>query len=432
MQNKEKIVVIGAGPSGIGAGLSLGQQGIVLEGASDIGGVCRTIEWDGAIFDLGGHSFHTPHPHVRELVFNALEMHEQKREARCFSYGKVIDYPFQRHYKDLAIPDVVRECEEGLTDSQEAKGAAHFEDFIHRRFGPGIAKHFMLPYNKKLWGPDLTRMAADWTGERVASPKQKTESFEQTGGKRKPLQPDTQVAYPAKGGFGEIILALAKRLSDLRMGKKVIGINPTDRTLQLQDGTTMRWQQIVSTLPVTELLKLLPRVPQTLQQDAERLEVLSLAVVLLVVGHPVDTPIQRFYCADADIPAHKIAINHNSSPFLRSLPHHGIMAEVSYCNEKPSPGAQLEEQMMQGLLKIGVIRSRTEVRGTKVVDVKYGYPVPTHDRDAIVSRLKEWLATQGIYTCGRFGEWAYINSDEALHRGLRLGQELMQQHGNFV
>lgn len=424
MQKENPVVVIGAGPAGLGTGLALGQHGIVLESSSDIGGICRTIEWDGAVFDLGGHSFHTPHPQVRELVFGALDMYEQKREARCYSHGRVIDYPFQRHYQDLMLPDVIRECEEGLSTTQDAKGSPDFEDFINRRFGAGIAKHFMLPYNQKLWGPNLKRMAADWTGERVASAKNAKESFDQSGGKRKPLQSDTHVAYPSKGGFGEIMVALAKRLPDLRLAKKVVGIDPSSRTMRMLDGSEIRWQQIVSTLPITQLLTLLPNVPDSLQEDANQLEALSLAVVLIVVGHPVDTPIQRFYCADPDIPAHKVAINHNSSPYLRSLPHHGIMAEVSYCEDKPSPGTDLEEKTIQGLLKFGVIQSRSEIRGTKVIDVKYGYPVPSHDRDAIVFRLKSWLATLGIHTVGRFGEWAYINSDEALHRGLTLGANI--------
>ena len=109
MQKENPVVVIGAGPAGLGTGLALGQHGIVLESSSDIGGICRTIEWDGAVFDLGGHSFHTPHPQVRELVFGALDMHEQKREARCYSHGRVIDYPFQRHYQDLMLASAKRD-----------------------------------------------------------------------------------------------------------------------------------------------------------------------------------------------------------------------------------------------------------------------------------------------------------------------------------
>jgi hypothetical protein len=57
----------------------------------------------------------------------------------------------------------------------------------------------------------------------------------------------------------------------------------------------------------------------------------------------------------------------------------------------------------------------------------YAYPVPTIDRSATVACAKAWLEERGIETVGRFGEWAYINSDEAMFRGLRIGQRLAGQ-----
>lgn len=60
------------------------------------------------------------------------------------------------------------------------------------------------------------------------------------------------------------------------------------------------------------------------------------------------------------------------------------------------------------------------------MDVPYGYPVPTRNRAAIVSRLKDWFEGAGITTVGRFAEWAYINSDEAMHRGWIAGSALRE------
>ena len=71
---KADTVVIGAGPAGLGAALALGDCAIVLESRETVAGLCGTVALDGAIFDLGGHSFSTPHPGIRRLVFDALEM----------------------------------------------------------------------------------------------------------------------------------------------------------------------------------------------------------------------------------------------------------------------------------------------------------------------------------------------------------------------
>jgi protoporphyrinogen oxidase len=69
-----KTLIIGAGPAGLGAGIALGSAALVLERGPSAGGLCQTIELAGAIFDLGGHSFHTPHQKFRDLVFHAIPL----------------------------------------------------------------------------------------------------------------------------------------------------------------------------------------------------------------------------------------------------------------------------------------------------------------------------------------------------------------------
>ena len=80
---KADTIVIGAGPAGFGAALALGDSAVVLESRETAGGLCRSLTLDGAIFDLGGHSFTSPHPAIRRLIFDALEMEEQNRDAWC-------------------------------------------------------------------------------------------------------------------------------------------------------------------------------------------------------------------------------------------------------------------------------------------------------------------------------------------------------------
>jgi protoporphyrinogen oxidase len=334
MKDSQRVVVIGAGPAGIGVGLALGDRAVVVEQAAEPGGLCRTLVRHGAVCDYGGHSFHTPHPAIRELVFSAVEMVEQRREARCATHGTMIPYPFQAHFAAIGVPEVVAECSAGLASATDGSGAADFEEYLQRRFGPGIARHFLLPYNRKLWGGDLRRLAADWAPQRVAASAGTAERFAETGGHRRPLQADTTVAYPARGGFGEITSALALRLADLRLERTVVALSPEDRTLRLHDGTSLRWDRLVSTLPLDRLLALLPDAPAEHKAAAARLQALPLALVLVIVGHPVDTPIQRVYSAEPQYPAHKTALNHNSSASLRALPQHAIVAEVSSWPER--------------------------------------------------------------------------------------------------
>jgi protoporphyrinogen oxidase len=426
MRSSDRILVLGAGPAGIGAGIALGDRAVVLDGCPHLGGLCRTIEFDGAAFDWGGHSFHTPHAAVRDLVFSSLEMYEQTRDARCHYQGELIPYPFQKNFQQLRDTAVRQECASGLSKATGGEGANNLEEYLCQRFGSGIARHFLLPYNRKLWGPDLRQLAVDWVGERVASPTGSGDRLTQQVGKRSPLQQDSRVAYPARGGFGEIMRALACRLHHLQLGQHVVHVNPLRRELATASGNVFHWNQIVSTLPLPRLLKAMSDVPISIVEAANRLKAIPMAFVLVVIGHPVDTPIQRIYCAGPEVPAHKLVINHNSSPYLRSLPQHGILAEVSLTSQDPAR-ADLELQVVRGLQVVGLIRSPGAVRSTRVLFVPAAYPVPTPDRKAIVRRLRTWLASRGILSIGRFGEWAYINSDEALYQGIRLGQALAEE-----
>lgn len=416
-------VVLGAGPAGIAASIALEQDYLLLERTSNAGGGSGTIEVDGAVFDIGGHSFHTPHPEIRDLVFSSLEMFEQKRDARCFAFGEYIPYPFQKNFRQLTKLDVVEECALGLTQLKTGD-VDNYEAFIQSKFGYGISKYFMMPYNQKLWGRDLKRLASNWTGERVAAPEGVKEKFDTSGGARKPLQDDTRVAYPARGGFGEIFKALIKKVKHVEMGVEVGQISWRKKLVQTMDGRSFEYKNLISSLPLNELLKILDDVPVDLIRRVNQLEYLSLKVVLVTIDHPIDTVIQRVYSAEPHIAAHKTALNHNSSDYLRSLPRHGIMAEVSYSAEKPLARIDVEKWVVENLLEMGLIKSASEVYKTTHVDLKYAYPVPTHDRYEILQTAKAWLEERQIFTVGRFGEWAYINSDEVLHRGFKLGKAL--------
>ncbi|HLX24079.1 MAG TPA: FAD-dependent oxidoreductase [Usitatibacter sp.] len=413
-------IVIGAGPAGIGAALALGDEALVLERSAHAGGLSATVTLEGAVFDLGGHSFHTPHTHVRDLVFGAVPMEERRREAWCYVNGEWIPYPFQQHFESLHDAALVEDCREGLRRAGGGGGARNFDEHIESRFGPGIAKHFMRPYNEKLWGRDLTRLEASWTSERVA-PSSAGQSMGD-GGKRAPLRSDERVAYPARGGFGEIFDALAKRVSRMRYGETVARIEPG--YVVTGSGERISCRHVISTMPLPSLLAVVPGVPAPLRASVNRLAALPLALVMIALDGQLESRRQRAYNADPGFPGHKIALNHNSSSYLEALPRHGILVEVSGANAIPSDDATLAASVIRGLEGMGLLERARRVTATRVVRVPLGYPVPTHSRAAIVDEARTWLRERGIETVGRFGEWAYINSDEALHRGLRAGEAI--------
>src|SRR5690606_15436301 len=424
-------LVVGGGPSGLAVAYALQGNTLVLEKEDTVGGLCRSITHSGGVFDIGGHSFHTPHPEVFELVQRlmggALEL--QQRDARVYSHGTLIPYPFQKHFDQLPDSEVVQACEEGLRNiDRDAPPPQNFEEYIIQKFGRGIAEHFMLPYNRKLWARDIRKISCEWTSERVAGPKGSVEHFDTNGGKRKPLQADTQVGYPRVGGFEQIYRSFVPHIPAIEFNRAVTSIDPVRRVASTADGSHYGYEFLVSTMPLPLLVRIVDGTPPEIQEAADKLEYMSLRVELLLTRRPLTTPIQRIYCAGAEVPAHKIALNHNSSDYLRAQPHHAVMAEVSLSPEKQVDVDRIGPEVTAFLCDIGVLDSPEDIVWTGHIDVKYAYPVYTHDRPALLREIKEWMARYDIYTLGRFGDWEYVNSDRCIAKGLELGRELRDRY----
>src|SRR5450759_4613572 len=107
-----ELLIIGAGPAGLALARHYSSKRRLLEREGEAGGLCRSFEIGGGVFDIGGHSFHTPHPDVdrfvRALMGNNWSV--QPRDARVYFNGELIPYPFQQNFEELSNINVIEEC----------------------------------------------------------------------------------------------------------------------------------------------------------------------------------------------------------------------------------------------------------------------------------------------------------------------------------
>jgi protoporphyrinogen oxidase len=235
------------------------------------------------------------------------------------------------------------------------------------------------------------------------------------------------VAYPREGGFQEIFKAFVPRIPEVELNAEIVHIDPVRRVATSRDGRSFSWDFLVSTLPLPKLCRVVEGTPAGVTSLADGLEYMSLRVALILTKK-LDTTIQRIYSADPEVPAHKIAMNHNSSESLKRLPVHAIMAEVSHSPEKPVDLESIAPRTVDFLVQAGVVPSRNAVLWTGHIDVDFAYPVYTHQRPGQVQGVKDWMGQHHIYSVGRFGDWAYVNSDKCVARGLELGRELREKY----
>jgi UDP-galactopyranose mutase len=407
-------LILGAGPAGLAAAYALGDRCTVLEASQTPGGLCRTIEFDGAVFDPGGHCLHTRHAEVKDLIFSTLPMVEYARNAQCLVNGELIPYPFQQYFEQLSDETMKAECRDGLGKATgsppETSSAYNFEKYLLAKFGEGLTKHFLKPYNEKLWRTPLTQLATPWARERVA---EKRPTYQGA------LEHNQTVAYPAEGAFGSIFTELAQSMLHVHYHQRVKRIDPRSRRVYTEN-SVYPYDQLICTLSLKSMDRLLDPKPPGWDSYFERfplsvaLQALPLSLILVTLDKEPALDMHRLYCASDELPAHKLVFNHRSSPWLQEHTRPAVMAETS----QPL-GADQVHQLVRFLEARGA-----QVRETAVVQVTEAYPIQRISTTRSVTALRTELLNLGIHMVGRFGEWAYINSDEAMHRGLTLGRSL--------
>lgn len=421
MPKNADTLIIGAGPGGLAAGRILKSECQIIEAAENAGGLSASIEWNGAIFDLGGHSFSTPHAAIKRWVYDLLPMEESRREARCYFNDRMVRYPFQQFFHECGSETVIEACRAGLS-AREGQQPRNYEEYLLGELGSGICRYFALPYNRKLWGDSLNQMAPDWASERVPAA---GSGFEQgntvsTSPRRTPLEADSIVAYPVTGGFGSIFVAMAREIGSINFGTRVRRIQLKKRRAYLSTGEAISFRRVISTVPLPVLMEMIDEVPDRFR--VVELRAVPLNLVLVVCSSIEPTEIQRVYSADSRISAHKFALTFNSSISMRARAAKGVVAEISAASARLQ-GRDLERWVVEDLRRMEVLRAGDNVR-TRTISLRYGYPVPTKQRRAIMAPIRQWLAENGVSITGRFAEWEYINSDEALRRGFELGNAI--------
>jgi UDP-galactopyranose mutase len=480
------VVVIGGGPTGLSAAYHLGENALLLEQNDRIGGWCRSLQTKGFTFDFAGHIMFSNDPYVHQMYKMLLgdNVHWQDREAWIYSKNVYTRYPFQGALYGLP-PDVIKECIVGAIearfgnlrsskdapdggnghcatagrnghaakrDGDAAKGdglqdccadgilestarlkqfgtsapPANFEEFIYKVWGAGIAKHFAIPYNRKLWAVPLSEMETSWLGGRVPMPDLE-EMIE--GALRpvlRPMGPNARFGYPLRGGFQALMNGFLPHLrGEVRLGARVTQVSPARRTVTTQDGSEISFEQLISTMPLPVLVRLMgDEVPDEVHEAAGGLRFISVRCVHLGIGRENLTEKHWIYYPE-DTVFHRIFVQGNASPHCNPPGGFGLTCEITYCpHYKPLPcdGEALIQRCIDDCRKVGFFCADDPIWAAVQVDLPHAYVVYDHARPRNVALIREWLAEKGILLAGRYSEWEYYNSDHAFLAGKKAAE----------
>jgi protoporphyrinogen oxidase len=435
----KRVVIIGAGPVGLGAAWRLKELGhhdfAVYERRDVVGGLASSVTDDaGFTHDIGGHVMFSHYEYFDRLVDRMLgaDYTEHQRESWIWMQQRWIPYPLQNNIRHLP-PDMLLECLEGLVDAQRADvdSTVSFAEWVEAIFGRGLARHFMRPYNFKVWAHPLEMMSKAWMAERVSliDLKRALRSLVK-GTDDLSWGPNNLFKYPLYGGTGGLYSRFVPHLQDhLHLGSDVVEVDLDRKCVRLADGRRDHYDELISAVPIPKLLRMLRPVPEALLPVAQGLHHSNGFVVGVGLDRPANTTKCWTYFPEADAPFYRVTFLSNYSPNIAPPGHTLFLTETSRSEYKPEDRSTIVDRVVDGLVSTRLMKpeERARVVTTEVIDVEHFYPVPTLDRDPALARIQPFLMRQGISSRGRFGAWKYeiSNMDHSVMQGVEAADRIL-------
>ena len=435
-----RIVIIGAGPTGLGAAWRLQERGhhawSLYESASHEGGLASSfIDPHGFTWDLGGHVLFSHYRYFDQVMNRALgdAWVEHVREAWVWMRERWIPYPFQNNIWRLPEPEL-EACLAGLRAIQDASydvPPATFRDWLLRSFGQGICDSFLLPYNRKVWAYDPATMNVEWMGERVATVNL-PRIEENIALKRDEVSwgPNSTFRFPLHGGTGAIWKAVRQLLpqSRLHFDRDVTRIDTNRRRLETGSGEAIDYDALISTMPLDRLLAVIDGPARIKNLGSHFVHSSSHIVGVGLKGSVPDDLKTKcwIYFPEPQMPFYRATVFSNYSPNNAPAGHWSMMGEVSESPEKPVDRNTIVDEVVSAFERCGFM-DRSNVVSRWHRRLEHGYPTPWLGRDAVLAEAEQTLTAAGIYSRGRFGAWKYevSNQDHSLMQGVEAVDRIL-------
>lgn len=428
------IVIVGAGLAGLSTAYHLeGRLYCLFEKEQEAGGLCRSYHLDGFTFDLTGHLLHFRRAEIKALVEGLLAGRLQRHHRRSFiySHGTYTEYPFQVNTYGLP-PEVVRECLLGfiatLTNHAAPRTDPSFRAWILDNLGEGFARHFMVPFNEKLWQVPLDELTADWVSWLVPKPDIKDVINGALGIKDKAFGYNPSFLYPSQGGIAVLPQAFLPGLKDLTYGCELVEVETGRRRATFHCGDqgtrTVEYERLVSTIPVPELVRRCPDLPRDIREAAAGLRFVSVYNVNLGVARERITDMHWIYFPEPEYPFYRAGFPMNFCPSSGRPGCSSLYVEISHQPARALSPAEVVRIVREGLERAGIFRRADKIVVADVRDIRYAYVLFDRHRARVLPGILSELERRGIHSIGRYGRWEHTSMEDAISQGKELAERL--------
>lgn len=414
---------MGAGIAGISAAYHLKQKGensVIFEKDNDWGGLCGFFEIDGFRFDRFVHFTFAKDEKIAELFAKSSPLYAHPPVSYNYWRGCWLKHPAQNNLAPLPIEEKVKIIDSFV--NRPRKDVAEISDYaewLRVQYGDYFAENFPFAYTRKYWGVEAKQLETKWVGNRLhVSPlpevlrgafAEQQENFYYT----------KFMNYPKKGGFRSIMNECRKGL-DIRLNKKAVRIDTVAKQVEFADGTVENYDNLISSLPLPEIIKMISDVPENVQNAAKQLRWTCGYQVSLGFNRPDVAKYLWFYIYDEDVPPARVYSPNLKSPDNAPEGCSSLQAEIFFAN-----GVKVVDKNIILQKTVEKLKEICQFNDSDVVvkDIRFEpYANIIFTPEIYESRkvVREWLQAQGIKTIGRFGEWDYLWSHQAFESGMKV------------
>lgn len=400
---KEVAVILGAGLAGISLAYFLKKKNVVIfEKESAAGGLCRSQEVSGFIFDYDGHFLHARTYFFRNLIYKLLKggLLCCKRKASVYFKGKFLPYPFQFNYQK-AVANIEKKKE--VKPARRA-GPRDFFSWCLNKFGEDISENFLYPYNEKFWEISLKKLDYRWAEKFIPLEKNKIN-----------IGYNWEFFYPSRG-MQEFIHAFLSHLeTQINLGFEAEAIDIKRKTVGFKNGFSISYDKLFVSLPLAKLGSIIKDLPGRIKSRLSQLRFTSLYVLNLGLKSNLTSWGHWIYFSQDNIVFFRVGFPSNVSKDVVPVKFSSLYAEVSIVFRKTIDKIKLENKIICDLEKVGIIKKKDIVEKLGMF-IEYGYPMPLLGKDKIVEEVEQFLKPYGIYLIGRYGCWQYYSMEDVVLR----------------
>ena len=437
--DSRNVVIIGAGPAGLTAAYTLSKRGVpatVLEADRTVGGIARTVNYKGFLFDIGGHRFFTKWDQVNEIWNEILgsKFLERPRLSRIYYRKKFFFYPLQARNAlfGLGIFESIRIL---LSYVQAkllpARHEENFEQWVTNRFGRRLYEIFFKTYTEKVWGVPCTTIRAEWAAQRIRG------LSLATAVRSALLKTNTAIVktlidrfhYPERGPgqMWEMLTDhLRERAYPVLLERPVVRIcHKNKRVTHLVVGGAQGEEQyegtdFISSMPIRDLVNALdPPAPENVRTAANRLRYRDFLIVSVIVNRKDVMPDNWLYVHESKVRVGRIQNFKNWSPAMVPDLDKTCLGMEYFVFENDDLWSSSDEKLIElarrELACLG-LASADEISDGAVVRVQKAYPMYddawSEQVDMVRRYVEEYLPN--LQLVGRNGMHKYNNQDHSM------------------